>query len=72
MRRIETWLTMGKSRPGKGRGRFLNFLMLQFQKKKNIVIFLAVNAKPTPSDWPVQPAFDSHWLDDCANSTPTY
>jgi hypothetical protein len=30
-------------------GRFLNFQMLQFQKK-NIVIFLAVNAKPTPLD----------------------
>ncbi len=52
--------------------------------EKIIVIFFAINAKPTPfdvyffiilnfsPDLSEQPAFDSHWLDECANSTPAH
>jgi hypothetical protein len=65
----------------KGRGRFLNFSDAPIPGKNYIFIFLAVNAKPTsavlnvyfviitvyPSYWSVQLAFDSHWLNECAN-----
>jgi hypothetical protein len=49
-------------------------------QKKNVLLFLAGNAKPTQLDyvicvyspyyWSVQQPFDSHWLDECANSSP--
>jgi hypothetical protein len=64
----------------KGRGRvFLIFQMPHFPQT-NIFIFLAVNLKTTLLDYAmyfvtilsvllvsVAPAFDSHWLEECAN-----